>query len=107
DVVGVGSEDGFSRGLFRYGEGLTATAGILYVFLILATLFCNQFAFEAAGMRTLILSPVDRKRVLLGKNISMTLLALLFCSGLIAINQLVFRDLSTGALLIAAMSFVA
>src|SRR6185295_6897738 len=74
DVVGVGSEDGFSRGPFRYGEGLTATAGILYVFLILATLFCNQFAFEAAGMRTLILSPVDRKQVLLGKNISMALL---------------------------------
>ena len=107
DVVGVGSEDGFSRGLFRYGEGLTATAGILYVFLILATLFCNQFAFEAAGMRTLILSPVDRKQVLLGKNISMSLLALAFCTGLIAVNQLVFRDVSLAALLFAALSFVA
>jgi hypothetical protein len=107
DVVGAGSEDRFSRGFFSYGEDLMATAGILYVFLILATLFCNQFAFEEAGMRTLILSPVDRKKVLLGKNISMTLVALLFCGGLIAINQLVFRDLSAGALLIAAMNFVA
>ena len=83
------------------------TAGILYVFLILATLFCNQFAFEGAGMRTLILSPVDRKQVLLGKNICMSLLALAFCTGLIVFNQLLFRDVSFAALLFAALSFVA
>ena len=84
-----------------------ATAGMLYVFMILAGLFCNQFAFDQAGMRTLILSPVDRKKVLLGKNISMSLLALVFCTGLIAINQLVFRDVSLAALLFATISFVA
>lgn len=92
---------------FNYGGGLMATTGILYVFLILAGLFCNQFAFDQAGMRTLILSPVDRKKVLLGKNISMSLLALVFCSGLLVINELVFRDLSAGALLFAALSFIA
>lgn len=92
---------------FNYGGGLMATTGILYVFLILAGLFCNQFAFDQAGMRTLILSPVDRKKVLLGKNISMSLLALVFCSGLLAINELVFRDLSAGALLFAVLSFIA
>ncbi|MGI8838726.1 MAG: hypothetical protein ACR2H4_19110 [Pyrinomonadaceae bacterium] len=96
-----------SGNFFDYGEGLMATAGILYVFMILAGLFCNQFAFEQAGMRTLILSPVDRKKVLLGKNISMLFLALVFCTGLIAINELVFRDLSFTALLFAALSFVA
>ena len=92
---------------FNYSGGLMATTGILYVFLILAGLFCNQFAFDQAGMRTLILSPVDRKKVLLGKNISMSLLALVFCSGLLVINQLVFRDLTGGALLFAALSFIA
>lgn len=97
----------YSGTFFDYGEGLMATAGILYVFMILAGLFCNQFAFEQAGMRTLILSPVDRKKVLLGKNISMLFLALVFCTGLIAINELVFRDLSFTALLFAALSFVA
>lgn len=107
DDARVGSATRYSRSFFDYGEGLMATAGMLYVFMILAGLFCNQFAFDQAGMRTLILSPVDRKKVLLGKNISMTLLALVFCTGLIAINQLVFRDVSLAALLFAAVSFVA
>jgi hypothetical protein len=98
---------GFSTEFFNYGQGLMATAGILYVFLILSSLFCNQFAFEQAGMRTLILSPVDRKRVLLGKNISTSLLALVFCTGLMLINELVFHDLSAGSLLFAALSFIA
>jgi len=104
----VGTDNiGPAGDFFTYGAGLMATTGILYVFLILAGLFCNQFAFDQAGMRTLILSPVDRTKVLLGKNISMSLLALVFCGGLLAINQLVFRDLTAGALLFAALSFVA
>jgi hypothetical protein len=97
----------FSADLFNYGEGLMVTTGILYVFLILAGLFCNQFAFDQAGMRTLILSPVDRKKVLLGKNISLSLIAFVFCSGLLLINEIVFGDLSVGVLLFAALSFVA
>ncbi len=107
-AAGVGTDNiGPAGDFFTYGAGLMATTGILYVFLILAGLFCNQFAFDQAGMRTLILSPVDRKKVLLGKNISISLLALAFCSGLLVINQLVFRDLTAGALLFAALSFVA
>jgi hypothetical protein len=105
--AGVESASRYSGGFLDYGEGLMATAGMLYVFMILAGLFCNQFAFDQAGMRMLILSPVDRKKVLLGKNISMSLLALAFCTGLIAINQLVFRDVSVAALLFAFLSFVA
>lgn len=97
----------FSAELFNYSAGLMATTGILYVFLILAGLFCNQFAFDQAGMRTLILSPVDRKKVLLGKNISMSLLAFVFCGGLLVVNEIVFRDLSAGAVLFAALSFIA
>ncbi|MFN2498275.1 MAG: hypothetical protein ABR557_04240 [Pyrinomonadaceae bacterium] len=97
----------YSAGFFDYGEGLLATAGMLYVFMILAGLFCNHFAFDQAGMRTLILSPVDRKKVLLGKNISLSFLALVFCTGLIAINELVFRDISLAAVLFAVLSFVA
>ena len=91
---------------FKYGEGLMATGGVLYVFLILAGLFCNQFAFERAGMRTLILSPVDRKTVLVGKNIAFSTLALIFSAGLLAVNQLVFRDITIGALLFVVLSFL-
>ena len=106
-VASAGDSSAFSPGFMKYGTGLIATTGMLYVFLILAGLFCNQFAFERGGMRTLILSPVDRKKVLLGKNITMSLLALAFCTGLLAINELVFQDLSAGAVLFSLLSFVA
>jgi hypothetical protein len=90
---------------FKYGEGLMATAGILYVFLVLAGLFCNQFAFERGGMRMLILSPVDRRIILLGKNIAISTVALVFSAGLLTVNQLVFRDLTLTALFFVAVSF--
>src|SRR5258705_4906441 len=60
DRAGSGSST-FATDFFKYGEGLMAAGGMLYVFLILAGLFCNQFAFERGGMRMIILSPVDRK----------------------------------------------
>jgi hypothetical protein len=102
----AGSASGtFATEFFKYGEGLMATAGILYVFLILAGLFCNQFALEHAGMRTLVLSPVDRRILLLGKNIAMSTLALIFSSGLLLVNELVFRDITLRAFLFAILSF--
>jgi hypothetical protein len=105
DQVGSASSP-FATEFFRYGEGLVATGAMLYVFLILSGLFCNQFAFEGSGMRTLILSPVDRKTILLGKNLAFAVLALLFSAGLLLVNELVFRDISPAALLFVAMSFL-
>jgi hypothetical protein len=96
----------FGTDLFEYGEGLMATIGVLYVFLILAGLFCNQFAFEGAGMRALILSPLDRKTILIGKNIALSTVALIFSAGLLAVNELVFRDVTAGALLFVVLSFL-
>ena len=96
----------FITDFIKYGEGFMATTGVLYVFLILSGLSCNQFAFEHAGMRTLVLSPVDRKRILLGKNIAICTVALIFSAGVLAINQLVFRDVTPAALLFAGLSFV-
>jgi len=94
-------------GIFvTYGSGLLATGGVLYVFLILAGLSCNHFAFEEGGMRTLILSPIDRRKILLGKNIAITLLALVFASILLTLNTIVFRDLDASKLLFIALSFV-
>lgn len=95
----------FSNNFFKYGEGLMATAGVLYVFLILAGLFCNQFAFDHAGMRAQILAPVDRKVILVGKNIAISILALIFSGGLLVVNELVFRDLTLGALVFVALCF--
>jgi hypothetical protein len=89
-----------------YTDGLLVAAGVLYVFLILASLACNLFAYEAGGMRSFILSPVDRRTILLGKNLTITFLAFVFCAVLLAVNQIVFRDLSLAAFIFAALSFL-
>jgi hypothetical protein len=96
----------FANDFFTYGQGLIATGGVLYVFLILAGLSCNQFAFEEGGMRTLLLSPIERRKILIGKNIAITIVALIFSSVLLVIDHLVFRDLTAGIILFAALSFI-
>lgn len=96
----------FAADFFEYGEGLMATVGVLYVFLILAGLFCNQFAFEQGGMRSLILSPIDRKTILMGKNIAISALALLFSAALLLVNELVFRDLTLSTLLFVGLCWI-
>ncbi len=96
----------FAAELFKYGEGLITSGGILYVFLILTGLSCNLFAFEHAGMRTLVLSPVDRRMILLGKNLAITFVSLILSAALLIINWLVFRDLTWGALLFGGLSFL-
>ena len=57
-------------------------------------------------MRTLILSPIDRRKILLGKNIAITLLALVFATILLTLNTIVFQDLDALKLLFIALSFV-
>jgi hypothetical protein len=97
---------GISDGFLTYGSGLLLLGGVLYVFLILAGLSCNLFAFEEGGMRTLILSPIDRRKVLLGKNIVLTLIALVFVIALLILNAIIFRDITIGSLLFLGLSFV-
>lgn len=105
-------ESSMSRGpeaaheFMTYGEGLMATGGVLYVFLVLAGLSCNAFAFEEGGMRTLILSPIDRRKILLGKNIAVAVMAVIFTFILLTLNAIIFRDLTLGSLLFLALSFV-
>ncbi|HVF87162.1 MAG TPA: hypothetical protein VM866_06200 [Pyrinomonadaceae bacterium] len=89
----------------EYGEGAIPAAGVLYVFMILSSISCNLFAFEEGGMRAFILSPLPRRTILVGKNITTTCLALLYALLLIVINQLVFRDLTAPAALFAAICF--
>jgi len=91
---------------FTYGSGLIAAGGVLYVFLLLVGLSCNQFAFEEGGMRTLILSPIDRKHILIGKNIALTLVAFVFSAVLLTINFIVFRDLTLPTLVFVVLSFI-
>jgi hypothetical protein len=89
-----------------YADGLLAAGGVLYIFLILSSLICNSFAYEAGGMRAYILAPVDRRTILVGKNLAIAFLAFLFSAVLLTVNQIVFRDLSISSLSFAALSFI-
>jgi hypothetical protein len=96
----------FLRGFQYYGEGLIATVGVLYVFAILSGLMCNQFSLEEGGMRTLMLAPIERRLILIGKNMAVTFVAALFGTGLLLVNQLVFADLTARGLLFVVFSFI-
>ena len=89
-----------------YTNGLIASGAVLYVFLLLAGLLCNQFAYEDAGMRTLILSPIQRSRILIGKNLAVITIALVFSVALLVVNGIIFRDVDLPVLLFVGLSFV-
>jgi len=97
---------GFSNNFATYGSSLLLIGGMVYVFMILAGMSSNLFAFEEGGMRTLILSPVDRRRILLGKNVVLTLIALVFCSVLLILNVILFGDTTPANLLFLALTFI-
>jgi hypothetical protein len=102
-----GARGGVSPDTFLfYAQELIASGGVLYVFVVLTGLSCNLFAFEESGMRTLILSPIERREILLGKNIAVAFVALIISSVLLLVSQLIFRDLSWRQLCFAAISFI-
>jgi hypothetical protein len=93
-------------GFLYYGQGLLVTGGVLYVFMILSGIACNQFAFEEGGMRTYLLAPVERRKILIGKNVVLALIAFVFSTALLLVNEIVFRDLTPGILLFGTLSFL-
>ena len=104
--TGLRRGPGMAQDFMTYGSGLLATGGVVYVFLVLAGLTCNSFAFEEGGMRTLILSPIDRRKILFGKNLAITTIALVFATILLTLNTLVFRDMTPQILLFLVLSFI-
>ncbi len=57
-------------------------------------------------MRTWILSPIDRRKILVGKNIAIMLIAVVFATILLTLNTIVFRDLTGPTLLFVVLSFI-
>ena len=47
-----------------------ATGAVVFMFLTLSQLMFNLFGFDRAGFRQLVLLPVPRKQILLGKNLA-------------------------------------
>jgi len=89
-----------------YLSGMMAAGGVLYVFLILSGLAANLFAFEEGGMRSYILAPIDKRKILIGKNIAVTIVAFVLSVALLTLNAIVFRDTSLGDVVYVALSFV-
>jgi hypothetical protein len=89
-----------------YGSSLFVTGAVLYTVLILTSVWGNSFAFEEGGMRSFILSPIDRRKILIGKNIVITIVALVFSALLLALNAIVFKDVTLRDLAFVALAFV-
>ena len=102
---------GQGRGGFMDGaaapflEGARSAAGVFYVFMIASSFLCNLFAYEGAGMRTLVLAPVSRRTVLVGKNIAACLITLALTAAVVFVNQLLHGDVSPRALLFTALVY--
>lgn len=54
-----------------------ATGAAVFSMLMLIQFLCNQFGFDRDGFRALMLSPADRRLILLGKNLACLPLAML------------------------------
>ena len=74
-----------------------ATGAVVFSIFMLVQFFANQFGFDRDGFRALILSPADRRHILLGKNLACLpvgggfgLLLLLFISLRLHLSPLVF-----------------
>lgn len=103
DIRTIGS--GGPNDFLTYASVMLTAGGVFYVFVILVGLSCNAFAFEEGGMRSLILAPVDRRKILLAKNIAVTTVAFIFSTALLILNAIIFHDLTLPSLLFVLLSF--
>lgn len=52
------------------GKPFVVTGAVAFSFFLLIQFLANQFGFDRHGFRALVLTPVDRKLILLGKNLA-------------------------------------
>ncbi|HEY9401046.1 MAG TPA: hypothetical protein VIQ24_00030 [Pyrinomonadaceae bacterium] len=97
---------GFFAGVVPYMEGAGAALSVLYVFLITSALSANLFGYEAGGMRAYVLAPIARRTILAGKNLAGFAVSLVFAVAVVAVNALLYRDLTPRALLFTLLCFV-
>jgi ABC-2 type transport system permease protein len=65
-----------------------ATGAVVFPVFFLAQFFSNQFGFDRDGFRALMLSPADRRLILLGKNLAALPVAATFGTLLIALTAM-------------------
>lgn len=99
----------FLRRLASIGDNIkpfVATGAIAFTFFGMSQLMFNQFGFDRAGFRTLILMPVPRRRILLGKNLAVLPVAMGIGSAFLAVVMFALR-MSLVIVLAAALQLVA
>ena len=96
----------FFAGVAPYMEGAGVALSVLYVFLITSALSANLFGYEAGGMRAYVLAPVARRTILAGKNLAGFAVSLVFAVAVVAVNAVLYRDLTPRALLFTLLCFV-
>jgi hypothetical protein len=89
-----------------FAEGAGAVFSVLYIFTLVSPLSTNLFGSDGAGMRALVLAPVDRRLLLVAKNAAVTFVTLLLVVAGVFIGGLVFGDLTLPTLAFAALTFV-
>jgi hypothetical protein len=89
-----------------YAEGAGTVMTVVYVFTLVSPLSTNLFGYDGAGMRALVLAPLDRGRLLVAKNAAVTLVTAALVAASVVAGGLVFRDISWQTLSFAALSFV-
>jgi hypothetical protein len=89
-----------------YADGAGAVFSVLYIFMLVSPISTNLFGYDGAGMRALVLSPASRRTMLVAKNVSVTLVALVLVTVGVFVGGLVFGDLTPRTLLFAALTFV-
>lgn len=89
-----------------YAEGAGAVFSVLYVFMLVSPLSTNLFGYDGAGVRAYVLAPVERWKILVGKNIALTLVTAVFALAATIAGALAFRDQSAGTLLFSLLAFI-
>jgi ABC-type transport system involved in multi-copper enzyme maturation permease subunit len=89
-----------------YAEGAGVVFSVLYIFTLVSPLTTNLFGYDGAGMRAMVLSPVGRRTMLVGKNIAATVVAAVLVVAGVFVGGLVFGDLNARVVLFAALAFV-
>jgi hypothetical protein len=89
-----------------YAEGARMVFSVLYVFTLVSPLTTNLFGYDGAGMRSLVLAPLDRRKLIVGKNIAGLIITFVLASAAVLANGVIFNDLSWQTLLFASLSFV-
>ena len=103
---GIGASGGFFTAFAPYVEGTGAALSVLYVFLITSALSANLFGYEGSGMRAYVLAPVARRTILAGKNLAGFAVSFVFAVAVVAVNGLLYRDLTARAFLFTVLCFV-